>query len=142
MTTQDENQLTMLQFIKAQRIGMKAERVDSNPNMEQDTKHPMDHWLCRFNGPDKRSFEVNFSMGQGHNGKAPKAADVLDCLASDAASVANARNFEDWCAEYGYDIDSRKAERTYNVCLEQADKLKAFLGIEAFEQLLWNTERL
>jgi hypothetical protein len=110
--------------------------------MEQDPKHPMDHWKCKFNLPGKSGFEVLFSMGQGHHGQAPKAEDVLNCLASDAAGVANARNFEDWCSEYGYDTDSRKAERTYNTIIEQADQLKAFLGLEAFEKLLWNTERL
>ena len=81
-------------------------------------------------------------MGYGHNGKAPKAADILDCLASDAASYDNARSFEDWASEFGYDEDSRKAERIFKACGKQAIKLKRFLGEPAYERLLWDTERL
>jgi len=74
---------------------------------------------------------------------APTAADVLNCLASDAAGVENARSFEDWCADYGYDTDSRKAEKTFRVCEQQRDSLKGFIGgPDAFEGLLFRMERL
>jgi hypothetical protein len=116
----------------------KATRVDSNPNMA-DTS--MDHWRVQFS-KDKRQMTTYFSMGRGHNGRMPEAADVLDCLASDAAGIENAQGFEDWCSEYGYDVDSRKAERIYKTCQRQASKLKAFLGESEYEALLWNVERL
>lgn len=73
---------------------------------------------------------------------APSISDVLDCLAMDAVGIENARgSFDDWCAEYGYDTDSRKAEKTFHICERQAAHLKHFLGAELFEQLLWNTDR-
>lgn len=72
----------------------------------------------------------------------PETASVLDCLASDAASYDNARDFEDWCADFGMDTDSRKAARTYRVCGEQAKALRHFLGNLAYQELLFNTERL
>lgn len=54
------------------------------------------------------------------------AADVLHCLISDASSADN--TFEDWCADFGYDSDSRKAERTYKACQRIAVKLNKLLG--------------
>lgn len=72
----------------------------------------------------------------------PEAADVLDSMAMDASTCVNARDFADWCSEYGYDTDSRKAERIYNVIAEDTRRLRRFLPADAFERLLWNTERL
>src|SRR5258708_3606941 len=39
----------------------------------------------------------------------PTAADVLECVLSDAASFINAAGFDDWAEELGFDTDSRKA---------------------------------
>jgi hypothetical protein len=57
----------------------------------------------------------------------PSICDVLYCFASDA-EVLNAGGFEDWASEYGYDVDSRKAEGIYRACLEIALKLRNGLG--------------
>lgn len=72
----------------------------------------------------------------------PTLADVLDCLALDAAGFDDARDFEDWAAEFGYDTDSRKAEAVYRLCGEQAKELRHVLGATAYSELLYDTERL
>src|ERR1051325_1746512 len=119
-------------FVRNNRIAMTSERVDRNPNMSSDSY--MDHWkvTLRHNGHTMTTY---FSMGYGHNGKAPQAEDVLDCLASDSAGIDN--DFEDWCREYGYDSDSRAAERIYNTCTRQSAKLRKFLGEDPYQQLLY-----
>lgn len=66
-------------------------------------------------------------------------AEVLN--ASDAAGVENATSFEDWCEEYGYDTDSRCAERTFKACKHATERLKNFLGNDLYETLLWKIER-
>ena len=71
----------------------------------------------------------------------PDAVSVLDALASDAATVENARSFEEWADELGYDPDSRKAERIYRQVEEQAAALRDFLG-EDFDSVVWETDRL
>ena len=71
----------------------------------------------------------------------PELADVLDCLASNAMGIENARCFEEWAAEYGYDEDSRRAERVYRTCQEEAAKLARFLGEGVFQEVL-DAERL
>ena len=131
--------VSMADFIKGNHIRMTAERVDSNPNMDDSAN--MDHWKCLFRAGNSR-MTVYFSMGYGHHGAEPEADEVLDCLASDASGIENARSFEDWCGDYGYDSDSRKAEKIFNTCEHQAKRLRQFLGDSAYETLLWNTERL
>ena len=147
------------QFCKDNRIVMNAFRVDSNPNMGDSAR--MDHWKVKlvrtFEGSASytsretghsskrtytKAFTTFFSMGYGHHGAEPGVQDVLDCLASDASGIDNVRSFEDWCSEYGYDTDSRKAEKTFKACEHSAKRLKAFLGADLFAQLLYSTERL
>jgi hypothetical protein len=60
------------------------------------------------------------------------AADVLHSLVSDTQGFENARDFEDWASEYGYDVDSRKAERIYQSLSKIAPQVRDFLG-EDFE---------
>lgn len=137
--------VTIAQFIKANRIGLMAEWADGNPNMTDDSRS-MDHWkvvlIRRIPGRTGRQMTTFFSKGRGHGGAKPTADEVLDCFASDAASIENAQGFEDWASEFGYDPDSRKAERAFKACEHQAKRLHNFLGDDLYDQLLWHTERL
>jgi|SRR5215472_2608761 len=78
-----------------------------------------------------RRLTVPFFMGPA-NTREPTAADVLYCLVSDASSYENATGFEDFCRDFGYDTDSRKAERIYRQLERQAPKVRRLLG-EDFE---------
>lgn len=64
----------------------------------------------------------------------PDGCDVLYSLAMDAG-VIDFPNFESWADDYGYDPDSRDAERVYRLCLEQALQLRAAVGNQALEAL-------
>ena len=46
----------------------------------------------------------------------PKLEDVLHSLLSDGSAYFDAQSFEDWCADFGYDPDSRKAESLWKAC--------------------------
>lgn len=46
----------------------------------------------------------------------PKLDDVCHSLLMDGATFFDGERFEDWCANYGYDTDSRKAEATFRTC--------------------------
>jgi len=129
---------TVAAFIARLGLTMKAEWADSNPNMDDGAD--MDHWRCRIR-KGRRMLTIPFSMGRGHHGEPPGLATVLDCVGSDAASVENAKGFEDWAGEFGLDTDSRKAEKTYKTCVQQSVKLKVFLGDDEYRNLLFNTER-
>jgi hypothetical protein len=128
--------VTIARFIQVERITMTASRTDRNPNMPD--SQDMDHWKVTLRRPG-HSMTTYFSMGYGHNGKAPKAAEVLDCLASDANGASD--SFEDFCSNFGYDEDSRKAEKIYKACQHSAARLSNFLGSTRYDDLLYHTER-
>lgn len=131
---------TLKEFIEDFRLTFCVEEAASNPNME-DWVEGVKHFTCIFTNANLEVMKVPFSQGPGLKHQ-PTAEDVLDCLASDASGVAEDETFEDWCGEFGYDADSRKAYATFQAVLKQSDELETFLGWEAYQQLLWNTERL
>ena len=107
-----------------------------------------DGWECRVYRvtlmkatDDMLGVTFPFYMGMGLKGM-PNADDVLDSLASDAVGIESAPYFADWAGEYGYDDDSIKALDTYKQVQEFTKTLRAFLGDDAFNELLWDTERL
>ena len=125
------------QFVKENRVVIRAERVDRNPNMRD---QQMDHWKVTLKTKRDRcrSLTLYFSKGYGHNGASPEVAEVLNCLASESSGTD--QDFADWCSDLGYDADSREAERIYKVCLHQAGRLRRFLGDEQYERLLYHVD--
>lgn len=81
-----------------------------------------------------RSIEQAYKMGVGLTGH-PQAGDVLESLALDSR-IGNAGSFEGFCAELGYDTDSRKAEASYRECQAITSKLIAWLGADVYAQLM------
>ena len=64
----------------------------------------------------------------------PKLADVLYCLVMDS-DVLNYSSYEDWGPELGYDVDSRKGEETYRLCLKQSLAFRNLIGQAALDNL-------
>ena len=129
---------TMRGFVSRYGVRMTVEWADDNPHMA-DTIPGASHWKCCLRC-DGRQLTVHFSMGPALSGE-PSVEDLLDCLASDASGAENAGSFEEWAGEYGYDTDSRQAERTYHTIERQAAGLKRLVGEDAYRELLWGTER-
>lgn len=152
----DEKQITLEQFIEKHGLQFECRRVDSRKDGLMSDSSGQRHFRCRVTSNrgiydnkqgqqvasgQSHSFSLYFSQGSAHTDD-PTLADVLDCLASDASGYDNAKSFEDWASEYGYDTDSRSAEKIYKTVKRQAEQLKRVLGAEAFEELLYKTERL
>lgn len=80
-----------------------------------------------------RRLTVPFYQGPAIE-REPSAADVLSCIISDAR--AGEQEFEEFCSEFGYDSDSRKAEKTWRACASMAPKVRSLLGddFEEFER--------
>ena len=136
--------VTIEQFIAGNKISITSKRVDRNPHMDAGST-TMDNWKCTLiygaMSGRKARMTVHFSKGFGHHGQEPTVAEVLDCLASDASGVDGCRDFADWCNEYGYEVDSRKAEKTWQACRHQTTRLENFLGQDLYGELLYKTER-
>lgn len=120
-------------FALKHQIRMTVEQIASRPD-RADFGPGATHWRCvfRFEG---RRMTVLFSQGAAFTSD-PAMVDVLDCLASDASGVESARGFEDWCGDFGYDTDSRKAEATYRACRKQWASLQRLLGADLAAELL------
>jgi hypothetical protein len=52
----------------------------------------------------------------------------------DADAIDHA-TFADWASDFGYETDSRQAERIYKQCLEIGLKLRAMLGDSTLSEL-------
>ena len=122
-------------FVRQQQVRMTTVWVDYNPYMEDSRGRY--NWKCYLRTPKGR-MQVYFTQGWPTE---PEVDHVLDCLAMDVAGVENA-SFDEWCKDYGYSADSRRAERTYKVILRQRDALQRLFDSEAYETLLYHTERL
>ena len=108
--------------------------ASARPRDAEDFTDSGSYWTCAFfleragqsrNPPP--DLVTRYSMGSAHR-EPPKCDDVFYCLASDATSYDGTHNFEEWAADFGYDTDSRKAERAYRIIAEQAKALRAMLG--------------
>lgn len=129
---------TMKAFVNQNKVKIEVDYADEN-KLNPDWKYANHYKVTlKCNGKQLTTY---FSQGYGITGE-PKPEDVLNALAFDSSGVENARSFEYWASEYGYDTDSRKAEKIYNVCVKQSEKLKSFLGDDKYQDLLYNTESL
>jgi len=117
--------MTIVAFIDKHRIHMTAVMVDKNPNIAS-MPEGSTHWKCVLR-IGSRCMTTHFSRGPAIC-QEPTAAEVLSCLALEARTIENARSFEEWAQELGYDADSRAAESTFKACQRGAKKLRSLLG--------------
>lgn len=120
--------------------------------------HPMDAWIVTFhNETSKRSEAFDYFTGLGLRAKPtlgggcarntlawhavenarkpvkPEPASVLHSILLD--SDVCGQSFVHWCADLGYDEDSRKAYATYEACQKNADKLARVLDSKTRDAL-------
>lgn len=69
------------------------------------------------------SFDYWGSVVEPNQESVRGAVNAISCYALDASAFNSSCSFEDFCSEFGYDIefDSRKAKKAYKGC-EKADK--------------------
>jgi hypothetical protein len=127
---------TYKQFVRENRIRIQNKWVDQNPN-NPDWKDAYHYKTVLRRG--NKQLTIYFSTGYGWSSE-PEAQDVLSCLVSDSYGLD--QPFEDWASDLGYDPDSRKAEKIFNTCKKQTEKLKRFLGEKLFEEIRNDVEPL
>lgn len=60
----------------------------------------------------------------------PTPPDLYAVLTSLKADDPQGQTFADWCGNYGYDTDSRKAMDTYLACQESEQRSRKFFGAD------------
>lgn len=74
------------------------------------------------------SFEFGQSIAAGAT--PPTIYDVLSCL-----TKYDPDSFENFCGDYGYDTDSRKAEKVYKAVVKEWEAMTRLFNEEELEQL-------
>lgn len=87
---------------------------------------------CTCDRPRSVTFDFWNSHADRQAGKSPTAYDVLACVSSD---LYYPETFEEFCSEYGYEQDSRKAEQTFKAADKFGRKLRAFFTEKEAEDL-------
>jgi len=92
-----------------------------------------DNFRCRFSRGKKRlviDFGQSLNDSDGGGGNPPRAYDVLACIGKNDPGL-----FEEFCREFGYETDSRRAEKTYKAVVKEWKNVSAFFTAEELEAL-------
>ena len=98
----------------------------------RDYPHGIRYRITLAKGGNRIGFDYWDSIHNRENGIEADAYSVLGCLSSDAYCPAS---FDEFCDEYGYDNDSRKALATFKRCRKLAEKLMAFFTEDELAKL-------
>ena len=85
----------------------------------------------------KKRFSTIFTDSINNTQKGIKSPDIdiIYCIVSDAQCVQWNGSFEDFCSEFGYDTDSRSAERIYRACEKTHDNIQRLFNSDGFDFL-------
>lgn len=78
----------------------------------------------------KKSYSFTFGQSIAENDNPPHIYDILVCM-----TKYDPGTFEDFCREFGYDEDSRTAEKTYKAVLKEWKAMNRMFTDEELEQL-------
>jgi hypothetical protein len=98
--------------------------VDYKKHFDNDTekRHVFNLTLKK----ERKQYTFNFGQSIAQGSNEPTMYDVLTCL-----QKYDVGTFEDFCGEYGYDNDSRRAEKIYKaVCKEYQGMQRLFTESE------------
>lgn len=129
--TTEEYELQGKQFLEETGTTMEVGEPDFGLHFNDDEK-PRYRFPVTFKRGKKR-FKLTFGQSYAADDKAPNAYDVLACL-----TKSDPGSFEDFCGEFGYDSDSRKAESIYKaVCKEwkQVSSMWTAAEIEKMQEI-------
>ena len=98
---------TIREFAEENNITLEYRQIEKRPDNNNDWGKGSKHFKCDicYNG---RNIEIYYSQGSRVKDD-PTIEDLLDCIIVD--STDNYSSFEEWASEFGYDEDSRKAEK-------------------------------
>jgi hypothetical protein len=81
-----------------------------------------------FGNPGHRDWQIT-AQDRKEPKRTPSAYDVLTCITKNDPGT-----FEDFCGDFGYDEDSRKAEATYFAVRDEYKQVSRFFTVEELEK--------
>ena len=76
------------------------------------------------------TYRFNFGQSIANTGITPKPYDVLACLTN-----YDPGTFENFCSDFGYDADSRKAYKTYKAVMKEWKNIELLFTPDQIEKL-------
>lgn len=120
-------------ILEAMGVTFAAAQVSQRPDVFNSGWHAgATHWRVLIQRGNQE-MTAHYSMGSAHKGE-PVDADVFHCLLSDSDGIEGT-NFETWAHEFGYDSDSRKAERIFNACEQTLTDLQRLFSASELSDL-------
>jgi len=99
----------------------------------EDNGQQRNHFVVTLKQGKKRmSFDFFDSVYNYRNGKTEIA--VYDALIICSSEINCPDTFGDFCSEFGYEEDSRKAEKTFRALKKFSNKLKKFFDTEEIRE--------
>jgi hypothetical protein len=119
-------------FLQRNNLSLKIEYKETGLYFTGDKEERNIYNFTLRNKTTKKQYSAKFgdSINNTHNGNAPTQYDILACL-----NPYNFRDFEDFCSNFGYDNDSRQAEKTYKAVCKEYAGLKRVLNEDQRNQL-------
>jgi len=135
MSTKYQDQA--LNFLRRFRLTFKSERVSADCPPFCDGKHIHGDKYKITIGRKGRKEKLTFPFWNSLNDKQNERKripeyDALACISSDSYCP---ETFEEFCNEYGYDSDSRKAFELFELCKQFMSQLNSFFTDEELDAL-------
>ena len=114
-------------FLAKYGITFSAKLANTKTPSWKDDSRPVNHFIVTLKQGKKRvSFDFFDSINNYEKGiKELNAYSVLACCSSE---IYCPDTFKDFCDEFGYDYDSRKAEKTFKSLKKFSNKLQKFFS--------------
>ena len=131
------------EFLRRNKLRMTITKVPYTPPVweEEENKGCRNKYRVGIHRPLKSGYDgtprrigFNFwgSINDAEKGIHPSSYNVLACISGD---VYCPDTFEEFCSEYGYDEDSRKAWKIFKKAGRFAEKLRLFFSEQELEKL-------
>ena len=120
-------------FLRKHEITFSFKLANTKKPSWKDDSRPVNHFIVTFKrGKNKCSFDYFDSIHNYQKGITEiRAYNALTCCSSE---INCPDTFEDFCSEFGYDEDSRSAEKTFRALKKMSDKLQKFFDSEEIRE--------
>lgn len=158
-----EQEVAILTWLGKNNIGVKITHIGASTEPMSGGEEPWEHdsWAVTVSRPTKKAFTSDYHTGTGHRvlikpmpqevvryprtlhaeqwmrdwvrPHPPEVAAVLNSFVMDGDACN--QSFEDWADDFGYDKDSRRAEKTYEACKEIGFKMRQIFTRAEIEEI-------
>lgn len=119
------------EFLKDTKTEFKAEFLKNSFHFSGDTEKRNIYEITLKRGEREYKFKFGDSIANTENlKKSVSAYSVLSCLTKNEVG-----DFNNFCDDFGYDTDSRTAEKTYKAVLEEWNNVKMLFTDAEIEKL-------